>query len=244
LETNGELITFAMEIWRDRYRKNFLRGIAVSVAIHFFVIIIIFIFTLSSKEGEQKYFISTYTVQITNLPSSDTTWGGGGSFGTGLEELGKGTSAPPSVAGTPVPSAKLDNIEFGNVTNLEIPKDSLTGSGGGIGKGSGNGVGDGTGNGYGFGSGIGSGFKQLPYMPRQILEVVPQNVEGVKGTIILILKIGTDGYVKEHKVIYDTINNHECLKSVTEAAYKSRWEKIKMEGRQIEYWLEKSYRFN
>ena len=102
----------------------------------------------------------------------------------------------------------------------------------------------GIGKGIGDGSDWGVGSRSLPFVPRQILEVLPQNVEEEKGEIMLLLKIGKDGSVKEHKVIINTIENPASLKNVLEAAYKSRWEKLKMEGNQIEYWVEKKYRFN
>lgn len=129
------------------------------------------------------------------------------------------------------------------VTNFEEPKDSLVGGGSGLSTGKGTGIGSGNGKGIGDGSDWGLGSRSLPFVPRQILEVLPQNVDGEKGEILLLLKIGKDGFVKEHKVIINTLDNTLGLKNVLEAAYKSRWEKIKMEGTQIEYWIEKKYRF-
>jgi len=98
--------------------------------------------------------------------------------------------------------------------------------------------------GYGFGKGFGSGYNQLPFMPRQVLEVLPQKIEDVNGMIVLLLKINTFGNVKEHKVILNSTGNTECLQYVLVAAYKSRWESIKVEGNQVEYWIEKTYKFS
>jgi hypothetical protein len=209
-----------VEYWQNRYRKNFLCGIITSIIVHIVLLIIVLFFSLNSNGEEQKYFISTYTVQINKLPSNDTTWSGGGSMNDGVDELVKGSSTPQSISGIPVPSSEPDKIEFGNITNLEPPKDSLAGNGGG----SGSGAGEGVGNGYGFGQGLGKGVKQLPYMPRQILEVVPQNTGGVKGTIILVLRIGTNGFPLEHKVIYNTVNDPDCMLDIIDAVYKSRWQ--------------------
>ena len=85
----------------------------------------------------------------------------------------------------------------------------------------------------------------LPFIPRQILEVLPQNVdENVKGLIEIELKIGTDGKVIKHKVIANTTDSQKCLQSVITAAYKSKWEPVKIKDNNIVYWVEKTYRFN
>ena len=86
---------------------------------------------------------------------------------------------------------------------------------------------------------------QLPLVPRQILEVLPQNVDdNIKGLIVMELKISTDGKVIEHKVIANTTGSQKCLQSVITAAYKSRWESVKIKDNSIVYWVEKTYRFN
>lgn len=218
----------------------------IAVAVHLFVILFIFFLFKNSNPNEPEYYFNSYTIQLTDFHSKDTNWGGGGSFGNNVNDVGKGVSSSKTLAGVPVPSPEPAEIEFGNTTNLEDAKDSLIGGGMGSGTGTGTGIGSGSGSGVGEGdgSGWGFGYKPLPFMPRQILEVVPQNTEGTKGTIRLVLKIGTDGSVKEDKVIYNTTNNAACLKNTMEAAYKSRWEKISIEGKQIQYWVEKTYKFN
>ena len=85
----------------------------------------------------------------------------------------------------------------------------------------------------------------LPFIPRHILEVLPQNVdENVKGLIEIELKIGTDGKVIKHKVIVNTTDSQKCLQSVITAAYKSKWKPVKIKDNNIVYWVEKTYRFN
>ncbi len=86
---------------------------------------------------------------------------------------------------------------------------------------------------------------QLPFVPRQILEVLPQNVDGnAKGLIVIELKIGTDGKVIEHKVISNTTGSQKYLQSVITASYKSKWESVKIKNNNVVYWVEKTYRFN
>jgi len=217
----------------------------VSIAIHLTVLLLVYFLLSGNKSEEPNYFyFNTYTVQLTNKFSNDTTFGGGGSLGNATDLIGHGFSAPKTLSGIPVPSAEVSNIDFGLITNLEEPKDSVTDGGSGMGTGNGTGIGSGSGSGIGDGSGWGVGYRPLPFIPRQILEVLPQNVEGEKGEILLLLKIGKDGFVKEHKVIINTIEGPNGLKNVLEAAYRSRWEKLKIEGSQIEYWVEKKYRFN
>lgn len=234
-----------MENWREKYYKNYRTGMIISISIHLFVLLIIFFLTRRGEaKGPNYIYFNSYTLQLTNKFTNDTTFGGGGSFGNANDLIGKGFSAPKTLSGIPVPSSEESNINFGLVTNLEEPKDSLIGGGNGMGTGAGTGIGNGPGNGIGDGSDWGVGYRSLPFVPRQILEVLPQNVEGEKGEILLLLKIGKDGAVKEHKVIINTFNDPFGLKNVVDAAYKSRWEKLKMEGAQIEYWVEKKYRFN
>ena len=87
--------------------------------------------------------------------------------------------------------------------------------------------------------------QQLPFVPRQILEVLPQNVdENIKGLIVMELKIGTDGKVIEYKVISNTTGSQKYLQSVITAAYKSKWESVKIKDNNVVYWVEKTYRFN
>lgn len=235
-----------MENWREKYRNNFTIGIAISTATHLFLFLILFLFMRQIEEPVYDYYDNTYIVKLTtnNIGKVDIG-GGGGSSGNGTEGAGKDFSSTKTLSGIPVPVSEQTEIEFGKETNLIDPEDSLLNSGGsGIGSGSGGGIGGGKGSGIGDGSGSGSGYLPLPFVPRQILEVVPQNVESVKGTIILVLKIGTDGFVKEHKVIYNTSNDDACLMNTIDAAYKSRWEQVKIEGKQVQYWIEKTYRFN
>lgn len=95
------------------------------------------------------------------------------------------------------------------------------------------------------GSGDAIDAPQLPFVPRQILEVLPKNSdEDFKGYIEMKLKIGTDGKVLEHKVLTNTTGSQQCLQSVITAAYKSKWEPIKIRNNKIVYWVEKTYRFN
>jgi len=95
------------------------------------------------------------------------------------------------------------------------------------------------------GNGENTDAPQLSFTPRQILEVLPQHSEeDFKGYIEMKLKIGTDGKVIEHKVLANTTGSQQCLKSVITAAYKSKWEPIKIKNNKIVYWVEKTYRFN
>jgi hypothetical protein len=86
---------------------------------------------------------------------------------------------------------------------------------------------------------------QLPFVPRQILEVLPKNVEkSTKGYIELSLKIGTDGHVIGYKIIGNTTGSDQALQSVIMAAYKSKWEPVKIKDNKVIYWVEKTYSFN
>ncbi|MFO7444713.1 MAG: hypothetical protein R6W90_00025 [Ignavibacteriaceae bacterium] len=87
-------------------------------------------------------------------------------------------------------------------------------------------------------------FSSLPFIPRQVIEVVPKEIDGADGIIKLSLKIDHHGYVIEHKILVNSTNKDECLQNVIQAVYNSRWQPITIDGEKIEYWLEKSYQFN
>ena len=91
-----------------------------------------------------------------------------------------------------------------------------------------------------------SGERKNPsMMPRQIVEVVPDlKQHKTSGTIILALKIGVDGKMKEYKVITNTTDDPGCLYKVIVAIEKSRWQPAELNGVPVEYWIEKSYKFN
>ncbi len=84
----------------------------------------------------------------------------------------------------------------------------------------------------------------LHFIPKQILEVLPSNTDDdITGYIALRLKIGTDGKVIGHKLIVNTTGSNKYLQNVIVAAYKSRWEPIKIDNNNIDYWVEKTYTF-
>lgn len=87
-------------------------------------------------------------------------------------------------------------------------------------------------------------IEQLPFKPRQIFEVVPQKNEDVNGTISLSLKIDTLGKVINYIILKSTIDNRNCLNNVISAASKSRWQPAEINGKKVEFWVEKSYTFN
>ena len=84
----------------------------------------------------------------------------------------------------------------------------------------------------------------LPYMPRQVLEVLPEKTENnPKGEILLSLHIDKNGKVKAHKVISNTTQSDICLQHVIKAAYSSRWQPVIIDSNIYEYWIYKSYQF-
>lgn len=85
----------------------------------------------------------------------------------------------------------------------------------------------------------------LPFVPRQVLEVIPKNIDDdTKGRIALSLMIGKDGKAKQHKVLVNTIRNEKSLEKVLSAAYNSKWQPVVIEGDSVEFWIEKRYSFN
>jgi hypothetical protein len=85
----------------------------------------------------------------------------------------------------------------------------------------------------------------LDYKPRQILEVIPENIDSdIKGEIILLLKIGTNGKMVDYQVVSNTVEVEIALTNAVKAAKKSKWEAGKVANKSVEYWIEKSYKFN
>lgn len=84
----------------------------------------------------------------------------------------------------------------------------------------------------------------FPFVPRQLIEVVPEKVEDAEGAVKLRLLINREGIVKTHKVLSNTLNKQELFKNVIEAVYKSKWQPISFDGEKVEYWIEKTYSFN
>jgi len=84
----------------------------------------------------------------------------------------------------------------------------------------------------------------ITFIPRQIKEVLPrESNEKVKGFIKLSLMIGKDGKVKRYILLYNSTNSIECLNNVLDALHRSRWQVARLDGREIEYWIEKTYNF-
>ena len=81
-------------------------------------------------------------------------------------------------------------------------------------------------------------------VPRQLVEVVPEKVDGAEGAIKMKLLIGKDGYVLKHEILANSTNNNKCVTFVINAVYKSRWQPVLFDGEKVEYWLEKTYTFN
>lgn len=241
---------------RKSFKRNIRAGFCISIFLHL-LIIIPFLFkgeekTLKFNEGSG--IATTVEIDLTNIAVENydvLTEGGGGGGGGGTDPNGTGPVEEVR-SGIPVPSSSPVKIEFG-MTNT-IPPDSVSknqnlklgpghGTGEGSGSGSGSGTGTGSGKGSGIGPGTGDGTALLSFTPRQILEVIPENQSDFKGIIKLSVRIGKDGLVKDHKVLQNTTNSAQCLAKVLEAVYRSKWQSVKIEGRIVEYWTEKTYRF-
>ncbi|MBI3123744.1 MAG: energy transducer TonB [Ignavibacteriales bacterium] len=239
-----------MVYWRKTYERNYAKGIAGSILIHLFLLILLIIPKCEEPVMHERIYIHTNDVIVFQnaLDAKDIIGDGlgiGGSSGLGSNPNAQATNNTQALFANPVASSTPDEIDFGMLTNLNKP-DSTSREGFGSSEGSGYGSGSGGGKGDGIGSGTGTGkvYQSLPFAPRQVLEVLPDNTNETKGYIILALRIGTDGKVQEHKVLMNSMNDSALLNKVLEAANKSRWQSVKMEGEKVEYWIEKTYRFD
>lgn len=81
--------------------------------------------------------------------------------------------------------------------------------------------------------------------PRQIFEVVPANRDNdLTGRLQLSLKINKKGQVVDHRIIYNSMDCTECINEIIKAAYRSKWEPGNVNGKNMDYWVMKSYIFN
>lgn len=169
-----------------------------------------------------------------------------------LAGTGNIQSNEPEGAGSgnvPLPSTEGQDVL--NVQGLGLDKRGL----GNTDFSGGNGNAEGTGKGVFLATGFGGypkgsggaleNLPRLPFIPRQVLEVVPEKPEdNLEGEIDLVLRIGTDGRVQEHRVSSNTTNSYKYLNSVIKAAYRSKWEAVTYQGGKVEYWIEKKYSIN
>ena len=87
-------------------------------------------------------------------------------------------------------------------------------------------------------------YRDLPFTPRQLFDVLPErNDQSISGSIIISLRIGIDGAVKEYKVTKNTTNCNPCLDNVIRAVRQSKWEPAEINHQKIEYWIDKTYQF-
>jgi len=85
--------------------------------------------------------------------------------------------------------------------------------------------------------------EDLPYLPRQTLEVMPASCgKDINGKIEVLVLIDKKGRVKDHRVLYNTTNSRQCLKKIIAALKKSRWEVVTLPTGKVEYWIRKTYR--
>ena len=87
-------------------------------------------------------------------------------------------------------------------------------------------------------------YTKLPFTPRQLYDVMPEkNDEFVTGSIVVSLRIGKDGTVKEYKIVKNTTNCKNCLQNIIKAVQLSKWEPAIVDDHKIEYWIDKTYVF-
>lgn len=81
--------------------------------------------------------------------------------------------------------------------------------------------------------------------PRQLLEVLPKkNNANFTGIVQLKLKIDVSGKVLDHIILFNSLECEDCLNDIISSAYKSVWEPAVNNGKETEFWVEKSYTFN
>ena len=81
--------------------------------------------------------------------------------------------------------------------------------------------------------------------PRLTFEVLPDEKDDqISGSLNLSLKIGKDGKVISHKVLFSTLECEKCMEKIMSAVYRSKWLPAITNGIEVDYWVKKSYVFN
>jgi hypothetical protein len=209
------------------YSRNFKISLIISLIIN---VLLFYFFPFTNTNHESEKIYREHGLNIALTPAS--IQGGSAYFKPGEPKIFVSSDVEEPAILEDV-SVKEPSANSGNEGNR-------TGNGNGTGTGSG----DGNGSGNNGGNSL-AGLNELPYAPRQILEVLPQNINnGAKGYVDIALKIGTEGNVLDYKVIRNTTGSKEILQSVLTAAYKSKWEPVKIKNSKVIYWVEKTYSFN
>lgn len=88
-------------------------------------------------------------------------------------------------------------------------------------------------------------YSSLSSVPRQILEVLPQqNEDEIRGSVTIRLMINEYGKVADYKILSSDLYCNDCIKNIVTAAYQSLWEPALIKGKKAGYWIEKTYNFN
>ena len=91
--------------WRERYHKNYLIGIAISLGFHLLLLLCLLFFKPEMAESRLVYYDGTYIAHLTAVNVGKVDIGGGGSSGNGTEGAGKNFASIKTLAGIPVPAS-------------------------------------------------------------------------------------------------------------------------------------------
>ncbi|OGU54387.1 MAG: hypothetical protein A2V66_12025 [Ignavibacteria bacterium RBG_13_36_8] len=200
---------------RLHYKRNFELGLILSLTL---TILVILIYPYPSDEIEDTQIFFEPVITVIDIPQTEQ-------------------DSPPQMSAQLqpkplVPSLLVEIDEPQILEDIELEDNTLKSS-----ENVGMGIVDAMG---GTGTRV---LSSLPFVPRQLLEVVPPK-DDYEGSITLSLRIGKDGMVKEYRVLKNTTRSSECLQNVLTAVCKSKWVPVQMEGERVEFWIEKSYRFD
>ena len=94
-------------------------------------------------------------------------------------------------------------------------------------------------------SAVQTNIRPVRSAPRQIFEVLPANDDNeINGRLQLSLKINENGRVIDHRILFNSLDCSDCLNDIINMAYRSRWEPALVIGKNTDYWVVKSYKFN
>jgi len=218
------MLYWQTELTRRLLQKNAAAGLAISIALHLLVVLILnldFIKANVAPLSDSRRVVPVQLQPYAEIIRLETGGGQGGGEGGGSLTA----PTPKEIPGVPVPVpdavAQADTLPMTPVVSPAI--DSANAGGTGL-SGSSWGSG-GTGWGTGSGSGVGLSVISQPVVTSLTVPEYPQAARKAKihGLVKLHLKVNETGKVEKVIVLHNTTQNDACVQAAIEAAYRNRY---------------------
>jgi len=238
------MLYWQTELTRRFLQKNLVKGLAISVTLHFLALLIWHLVFI--RLNTDNLFDSRRAVPIELKPYAEIIRledGGGQGGGEGGGSLDAPLPDIPAVP-VPVPDAVAPTDTLAVTPPVSPAIDSADANGTGQ-RGSSWGTG---GTGWGTGNGDGVGLRQI-VQPRPIAISVPEYPPAarkakIQGQIELNVKVDETGKVARVIVLSNTTRNEACAQAAIAAAYRCRYHPAQTSAGPDTAWVIRQYRFS